>query len=61
MKARDIRTIAGTELGDRIEDLRREYFTLQEAIRLGKDRNHARLRQLRRDIARYLGVLREGR
>jgi ribosomal protein L29 len=59
MKARDIRNLNSADTASKVEDLRHDYFALQEAIRLGKDRNHARLKTLRRDIARHLSVLRE--
>ena len=59
MNTQEARTLKPAELRQRVEDLRAEYFTLQETVRLGKERNHARLRGLRREIARGLSVLRE--
>lgn len=59
MKIHDLRNLGLPELTARVADWRAEYYTLQEAVRLGKERNHARLRQLRADIARALTVLRQ--
>jgi len=59
MKAHDIRNLSKEDLARRVEELRAEYFGLQETTRLGKERNHAQLRAARRDIARHLSVLRE--
>lgn len=61
MKARDIRNLPAADLASHLQDLQSEYYTLQEAVRLGKERNHARLRQVRRDIARHISVLRESK
>lgn len=58
MKTQDLQAMKPKELAQRVTNLRAQYFTLQEAVRLGKERNHARLSQLRRDIARTLSVLR---
>lgn len=59
MKTRDLRTMKPAELAQRVIQLRAEYYTLQEAVRLGKERNHARLSVLRREVARTLSLLRE--
>ena len=61
MKAHDARNLGSENLVKRIEELRAEYYTLEEAVRLGKERSHARLRQVRQDIARALTVLRENK
>jgi ribosomal protein L29 len=61
MKPQDIRKEDPKELAQRVQELRAEYYALQEAVRLGKERNHARLPHLRRDIARHVGILREGK
>lgn len=59
MKAHDIRLLRPAELTQRIEEMRAECYALAAAVRLGKEHGHARLQQLRRDIARALTVLRE--
>jgi len=61
MKAQDIRNLKAEETAKRVEELRAEYYTLQEAVRLGKEVNHQRLRETRREIARTLSVLRENK
>lgn len=61
MNSQEARSIKPVELVRRVEDMRAEYYALQEAVRLGKERNHARLRHIRRDIARGVSILRENK
>ena len=61
MKAHDARNLGSESLLKRVEELRADYYALAEAVRLGKERSHARLHQMRRDIARALTVLRENK
>lgn len=61
MKTHDIRSIPTEELARRVENLRAEYWSLVDAVRLGKERNHALLRQKRAEIARALSILCEVR
>lgn len=61
MKAHDARNLGREDLVKRVEEMRAEYYTIEEGIRLGKERSHARLRHVRRDIARALTILRENK
>lgn len=61
MKAHDARNLGREDLAKRVEEMRAEYYTLEEAVRLGKEKSHAHLRRIRRDIARGLTVLRENK
>lgn len=61
MKATEARNLSRPELTLRLGAMRAEYYTLAETVRLGKGRNHAVLKRLRRDVARALTILREGR
>ncbi|MEX1997220.1 MAG: 50S ribosomal protein L29 [Candidatus Andersenbacteria bacterium] len=61
MKTHDLRNLPVGELTGNIEKMQHDYFSLQESTRTGKEKNHARLRQLRQDIARAKTILREKR
>lgn len=43
----------------RLLEYQREYFARREAVRVGKEKNHAQLSYLRRQIARAKTVLRQ--
>lgn len=58
-RTRDFRALDVPALTARLEQLRQEYASAHEAVRAGKEKNHARLALLRRDIARAQTVLRE--
>jgi len=59
MQADDLREESRTELLERLEDLKREAFNLRFQQATGLLRNSARLRQIRRDVARVKTVLNE--
>jgi large subunit ribosomal protein L29 len=57
MKAQDLRTKSDDELKDQLLDLRKEAFNLRFQRASGQLENTARVRQVRRDIARAQTVL----
>ncbi len=57
MKARDVRELGQVGIEQRIRELERDYAALKEAVRIGKEKNFARLGLLRKDIARARTVL----
>ncbi|MCH8156414.1 MAG: 50S ribosomal protein L29 [Nitrospinae bacterium] len=59
MKAQDIRELSGKERGEKIDDLRQEFFNLKFQLATGKMENPSRLKHIRRDIARIKTILRE--
>ena len=58
-KAAELRDADETELENRLADAKQEMFNLRFQIVTGQLDNSARLRTVRRDIARILTVLRE--
>ncbi len=61
MKAADLRTKTADELKDALMDLRKEQFNLRFQRASGQLENTARVRQVRRDIARIKTILRAKR
>ncbi len=59
MKAADLRTKTPDELKDALMGLRKEQFNLRFQKASGQLENTARVRQVRRDIARLKTVLRK--
>ena len=59
MRARQLREMSLEELEQRARDLREELFNLRFQHFMGQLENPMRLRELRREIARTLTVLRE--
>jgi len=59
MKANDIRPKTADELKQQIEDLSKEAFNLRFQRASGQLENTARMRQVRRDIARIKTILGE--
>ena len=59
MKAGDLRTKSTDELKDTLLDLRKEQFNLRFQRASGQLENTARVRQVRRDIARIKTMLRQ--
>ena len=57
MKAQDLRTKTADELVDQLKDLKREQFNLRFQRASGQLENTARVRQVRRDIARIKTTL----
>ena len=54
MKATAIREMTVEELNKNLGDLRRESFNLRLQVQTGQLENNARIRQVRRDMARLL-------
>ena len=61
MKASDIRTRTDDELGEEVDTLSKEIFNLRFQRASGQLENTARVRQVRRDIARIKTILDERR
>jgi len=61
MKAIDLRTKTEDELGDQLKGLKKEAFNLRFQQASGQLENTARVREVRRDIARIRTILREKR
>lgn len=59
MKAADIRTKTADELRDDLVKLKKEQFNLRFQAATGQMENTARMREVRRDIARINTILRE--
>lgn len=57
MKAAEIKTKTLDELGDELEQLKKEQFNLRFQKATGQLENTARVRQVRRDIARIQTVI----
>jgi len=57
MKARDLRTRNRDELRDQLLELKKEQFNLRFQKATGQLENTARMRQVRRDIARIKTIL----
>jgi large subunit ribosomal protein L29 len=56
MKAVDIRQMTGDQVRDQIEQLKKEQFNLRFQRATGQLGNTARVRQVRRDIARLTTI-----
>ena len=61
MKAADIRVMTLDQLGDELTKLRKERFNLRFQRASGQLENTARVRQVRRDIARIETITRQKR
>jgi large subunit ribosomal protein L29 len=59
MKASDIRTKTEDQLKDELVNLKKEQFNLRFQAASGQSENTARVKQVRRDIARIKTVLAE--
>lgn len=59
MKVADVRAKSDDELKEQLMDLRKEAFNLRFQVASGQLENTARVRQVRRDIARIKTVLTE--
>ena len=59
MKAEDVRAKTESELKDQLVALKKEQFNLRFQQATGQLENTARVRQVRRDIARVQTILRE--
>ncbi|HIJ59060.1 MAG TPA: 50S ribosomal protein L29 [Nitrospirae bacterium] len=59
MKASELRSLSVEELKKKENDLRRELFNLRFQLAKGELSNNKRVRSVRKDIARVLGVITE--
>ncbi|HEA83979.1 MAG: 50S ribosomal protein L29 [Thermodesulfobacteriota bacterium] len=59
MKARELREFSIPELKEKLSQLREELFNLRFQKTIHKLENPMRIRQVKRDIARILTILRE--
>ena len=59
MKAEDVRAKTEDQLKDQLVDLKKEQFNLRFQQATGQLENTARVRQVRRDVARIQTILRE--
>ena len=59
MKAQEIRNLTEEELGKRENELRQEIFNLRIQLATQQTTNVARIRNLKRDLARVLTVQKE--
>ena len=59
MRASEIRDMTSEELRTRLQETRRELFNLRQQWFAGSLQDHNRIRAVRKDIARFLTVLRE--
>ena len=56
MKAQDVRQMTEDQIGDEIAKLKKEQFNLRFQRATGQLTNTARVRQVRRDIARLMTI-----
>ena len=54
MKIQEIKELSEKERGEKLSDLREEYFNLKFQLAMGKIENPGRLKYMRRDIARIM-------
>ncbi len=59
MKAKDIRELNLDELKTKLTSLREELFKLKGEARTGRAKNPKRMREIRKDVARFLTAARE--
>ncbi|HET6872151.1 MAG TPA: 50S ribosomal protein L29 [Sporolactobacillaceae bacterium] len=59
MKATDIRNLTTAEVEQKVKSLKEELFNLRFQLATGQLENPARIREVRKDIARANTVLRE--
>ena len=59
MKATEIRELTETELGQKLADLKSELFNLRFQHAINQLENPIRLRDVKKDIARVMTIIRE--
>lgn len=59
MKPAEIRNLSTTEIRAKLNDAREEYMNLRFQMAIGGLKDYTRLRITRREIARFLTVLKE--
>ncbi|MBM3308253.1 MAG: 50S ribosomal protein L29 [Candidatus Eisenbacteria bacterium] len=60
MKVKELRTLTRDELALRLRDAREEMFNLRFQQKTGQLQNAVRIREVRKDIARLMTLLKEG-
>jgi large subunit ribosomal protein L29 len=60
MKAKKLREKTREELEQQLDDSRQELFNLYSQLHIGQVEKPHRIRQLRRDIARLICILKDG-
>ena len=60
MKPKDLRTLTREELEQRLREARQELFNLKFQQRTGQIANPLRIREVRKDVARLITLLKEG-
>ncbi|MBA2876755.1 50S ribosomal protein L29 [Thermaerobacillus caldiproteolyticus] len=59
MKAKEIRELTTAEIEQKIKSLKEELFNLRFQLATGQLENTARIREVRKDIARMKTIIRE--
>jgi len=59
MKAKEMRNLSGSELEQKLAELKEELFNLRFQLATGQLDNPMRIRDVRRDIARVKTIIRE--
>jgi len=59
MQTHEFRNLSTEELTNQVKALEADYYSIREDARTGKEKNHAQLRFLRRNIARAHTILNE--
>jgi len=59
MKAKELRQLSDTELKNKLNELKAELFNLRFQLATGQLDNPARIKQVRKDIARVKTIMRE--
>jgi large subunit ribosomal protein L29 len=59
MKVKQIRSLTNAELANKLDDAHQELFNLRFQKATGQLKNSARSRQVRREIAQIMTILRE--
>ncbi|HBJ11583.1 MAG TPA: 50S ribosomal protein L29 [Ruminococcus sp.] len=59
MKATELRELSIAELNEKLDDLKKELFNLRFQLAVNQLENTARLKSVKKDIARVKTVLRE--
>jgi large subunit ribosomal protein L29 len=61
MKVKELRNLSGEELLTKKSDFKKELFNLRCQIVLGKMENLARVKTIKRDVARIETIIKEGK
>lgn len=59
LKAKELRSLSTDELRDKAEGFRKELFQMRFDLKMGKLNNPSKIRQVRRDLAKALTLVRE--